>query len=266
MHTVHIDDPEDARVAPYATLRDGELGGAHRAEHGVFVAEGPEPVRELVASAYEVDSLLVEERRLGKVAGLLDGTTPTVYVARREVFRAIVRFRLHQGIVALGLRRPPVPFEQALRGATTVAAFEEINDLENLGVVCRTARALAADAIVLGPHSCDPLYRRCVRVSMGHVLHLPLAASRPWPQGVHDLAAAGLRTVALATGPDAVPLDEVAVGQPTAVLLGGEGPGLTDAAIEAADVVARIPMAPGVDSLNVGVAASIALHHLTPLR
>lgn len=262
MHTISIDDPADPRVAPYATLRDGELGGAHRAEHGVFVAEGPEPVRELVASTYEVDSLLVERRRIDQVDELLDGTTPTVYVAERPVFRGIVRFRMTQGIVALGLRQLPVPVATAVEGATTVVAFEQVNDLENLGVACRSARALGADAIVLGPHSCDPLYRRCVRVSMGHVLHLPLAEGRAWPEGVQDLAAAGLRTVALATSPDAVPLREVPVGEPTAVLLGAEGPGLTDAALDAADVVARIPMRPAVDSLNVGVAASIALHHL----
>ena len=245
-------------------MRDGELGGLQRADHGVFVAEGPNPVRELLASDYGVESLLVERRRLDRAAELLAGHDVLVHVADRSVFRAIVRFRLHQGIVALGLRQPPADLGKVAAGASLVAAFEEVNDHENLGVVFRSARALGVDAVAFGPRSCDPLYRRCVRVSMGHVLHVPFATTAAWPTGVAELAEAGLRTVALATGDDAVPLDEVAVGIPTAVLLGAEGPGLTSAAVEAADVVARIPMAPGVDSLNVGVAASIAFHVLGP--
>lgn len=250
-------------MAEYATLRDGELGGMQRADHGVFVAEGPNPVRELLASDYGTESLLVERRRLDLARDLLDGRDDVlVYVAEREVFRAIVRFRLHQGVVALGLRQPPGVLDEVVRGATLVAAFEEINDHENLGVVFRSARALGVDAVAFGPRSCDPLYRRCVRVSMGHVLHVPYAGTQEWPQGVGQLREAGLRTLALDTAPAAVPLDQVPPGVPTAVLLGAEGPGLTDAVVDAADVVARIPMAPGVDSLNVGVAASIAFHVL----
>lgn len=264
LRTVTIDDPADPAVAEYATLRDGELGGMHRADHGVFVAEGPNPVRELLASGYGTESLLVEQRRLDLARELLGGRDVLVYVAKREVFRAIVRFKLHQGVVALGLRQPPGVLQDVVRGADLVAAFEEVNDHENLGVVFRSARALGVDAVAFGPRSCDPLYRRCVRVSMGHVLHVPHASTPDWPQGVGTLGDAGLRTVALATTPDAVPLDQVPTGMPTAVLLGAEGPGLTTAAVEAADVVARIPMAPGVDSLNVAVAASIAFHALGP--
>ncbi len=230
----------------------------------MFVVEGPNPVRELLASDYGVESLLVEQRRLDRAAALLGDRDVTVYVAERSVFRDIVRFRLHQGVVALGLRQPPAVLADAVRGAHLVAAFEEVNDHENLGVVFRSARALGVGAVAFGPRSCDPLYRRCVRVSMGHALHVPFATTAAWPQGVADLHDLGLRTVALATTEDAVPLDEVATGEPTAVLLGAEGPGLTPAAVEAADVVARIPMADGVDSLNVGVAASIAFHVLGP--
>lgn len=264
LRTVRIEDPTDPAVAEYATLRDGELGGMQRADHGVFVAEGRNPVRELLASDYGTESLLVEARRLDQVAGLLGGRDVLVYVAERDVFRAIVRFKLHQGIVGLGLRKAPGVLSEVVAGGELVAAFEEINDHENLGVVFRSARALGVDAVAFGPRSCDPLYRRCVRVSMGHVLHVPFATTAAWPRGVVDLHDQGLRTIALATSGDAVPLDEVPVGTPSAVLLGAEGPGLTQAAIDAADVVARIPMTPGVDSLNVGVAASIAFHALGP--
>lgn len=264
MRTVWVTDPADPAVAAYATLRDGELGGLHRRDLGVFVAEGPNPVRELLQSDYGTESLLVEEKRLEAARELVGDRDLTVYVAARDVFRGIVRFRLYQGIVALGLRRPPTSVEDAVAGATLVAAFEAINDHENLGVVFRSARALGVDALVLGPSCCDPLYRRSVRVSMGHALHMPFAVTEPWPAGVTQLHDAGLRTVALATTADAVPLDTLADGVPTALLLGAEGPGLTDEAVAAADVVARIPMAAGVDSLNVGVAASIAFHVLGP--
>lgn len=257
-----IQDPADPAVAAYATMRDGELGALQRADHGVFVVEGPNPVRELLASGFGVESLLVEERRLARAADLLGARQVPVYVAERAVFRAIVRFRLHQGIVALGLRASPARLEEAVAGASLVAALEEVNDHENLGVVFRSARALGVDAVALGPRSCDPLYRRCVRVSMGHVLHVPFATTREWPDGVADLQEQGLRTVALSTDAAAVPVDEVPTGLPTAVLLGAEGAGLTAAAVRVADVVARIPMAPGVDSLNVAVAASIAFHVL----
>ena len=264
LQTVAIDDPADPRVAAYATLRDGELGGMRRAGHGVFVVEGPNPVRELLDSDYATESLLVEERRLDLAADLLGRRDVPVYVAPRPVFRGIVRFRLHQGVVALGLRRPPGVLADVVAGSALLAAFEEVNDHENLGVVFRSARALGVDAVAFGPRSCDPLYRRCVRVSMGHALHVPFATTAPWPQGVDELRQLGLRTVALATSDRAVPIEEVATGIPTAVLLGAEGPGLTPAAVAAADVVARIPMAPGVDSLNVAVAASIAFHVLGP--
>ena len=262
MRTIEVVDPADERVAVYATLRDGELGGHTRREHGVFVVEGPNPVAELFASDYEPVSVFVERRRLDRVAGIVGDADVDVHVADRDVFRDVVRFRLHQGIVAVAARRPPTPVAEAVRGARLVAAFEAINDHENLGVVFRSARALGVDALLLGPRSCDPLYRRCVRVSMGHALHLPFATTEDWPAAVEDLAGRGLRTVALATSPGAVPLDELDAEVPSALLLGAEGPGLTPAAIEAADVVARIPMAPGVDSLNVGVAASIAFHVL----
>lgn len=264
LRTVRIDDPADPRVAEYATLRDGELGGMQRADHGVFVVEGPNPVHELLVSPFGTESLLVAERRLDAVEELVAGRDVLVYVAERSVFRGIVRFRMTQGIVALGLRQAPGDIADVARDAHLVAAFEEVNDHENLGVVFRSARALGVDGVAFGPRSCDPLYRRCVRVSMGHALHVPFATTADWPQGVRDLHDLGLRTVALAVGDDAVPLDQVATGEPTAVLLGAEGPGLTDEAIEAADVVARIPMADGVDSLNVGVAASIAFHVLGP--
>lgn len=259
---IEIGDPTDPRVAPYTTLRDGELGAHARRGRGVFVAEGPSPVRRLLDSGWGVDSLLVEERRAAEAAAWIGARDSEVdlYVASREVLRAIVRFRLHQGVVALGLRPAPRTVADVVDGARLVVAFEQVNDHENLGVVFRSAAALGADAVLLGPGSCDPLYRRCVRVSMGHVLDVPFAATGAWPDAVAALD--GLRTVALTPDAAVTAVDELADGAPSALLLGAEGPGLTPATMAAADVRARIPIAPGVDSLNVAVTASIALHVL----
>jgi tRNA G18 (ribose-2'-O)-methylase SpoU len=264
VRTITVTDRDDPDVAAYATMRDGALGALQRRDYGVFVVEGANPVRELVKSPYGIESLLIDQKRLALAEGVVGHLDVPVYVADRDLFRDIVKFRMTQGIVALGLRQAPLPLAATLAGARLVAAFEAINDHENMGVVARSARALGVDAIAYGPQCADPLYRRAVRVGMGHGLHVPFAHTDVWPAGVRQLADAGLRTVALALTDDAVPLDTLADGVPTAVLLGAEGPGLSDEAIAAADVVARIPMLEDVDSLNVGVAASIAFHVLGP--
>jgi tRNA G18 (ribose-2'-O)-methylase SpoU len=149
-----------------------------------------------------------------------------------------------------------------------VVVLEDCNDHENMGAIARSARALGADALVLSPTCADPLYRRCVRVSMGEVLHLGLVRSGPWPDALATLAGAGFTTLALTPAADAVELDsvEVAADDRVAVLLGAEGPGLSRAAMEAAERRVRIPIAPDVDSLNVGHAAAVALHHVAARR
>ena len=152
---------------------------------------------------------------------------------------------------------PSVP-ELVARSAH-LAVLEGINDHENLGGLFRNAAALRVDAVLLGPGCADPLYRRSVRVSMGHVLLVPFAPLRRWPADLQVLRAAGFRIVALTPAADATPLAQagVATGR-VAWVLGAEGPGLSAAALDAADLVVRIPMVPGVDSLNVATAAAIA--------
>jgi tRNA G18 (ribose-2'-O)-methylase SpoU len=148
-----------------------------------------------------------------------------------------------------------------LRAARLVAVLEGVNDHENLGALFRNAAALGVDAVLLGPRCSDPLYRRSVRVSMGHVLRVPFAElPGPWPESLDLLRAAGLQVAAL-TPAAAVPLTASGLrGERVAVLLGAEGPGLSAEALAAADVRVRIPMAAGVDSLNVATAAAVAFH------
>lgn len=263
---IRIDDPADPRLADYAALTDAELRKVYEREHGVLIAEGPNPVRELVASSYPVRSLLVADDRLDRVEALLDGLDAAVYVVTQALLHEVVRFKLHQGVIACGGRLPLLAASEVLEAARRIAVLEGLNDHENLGTLFRSARGLGVDGVLLGAGCADPLYRRSVRVSMGHVLHVPHARVDHLDAALPDLHAAGLRTVALTPDPNAMDLRdvEVADGDRVAFLLGAEGPGLTAAALQAAQVRARIPMHGGVDSLNVATAAAIAFHILGP--
>ncbi|APU17662.1 SpoU rRNA methylase family protein [Actinoalloteichus fjordicus] len=176
---------------------------------------------------------------------------------------SIVGFHLNRGVLAVADRAPRPSAEELLSTARTLAVLEGIGDHENLGALFRNAAALGIDGVLLGGGCADPLYRRSVRVSMGHVLRVPFAELRPWPDGLGALREAGFRVAALTPDASALPLShfELASGQ-GAVLLGSEGPGLTAEAMDWADLRVRIPMAVGVDSLNVATAAAIAFHHL----
>jgi tRNA G18 (ribose-2'-O)-methylase SpoU len=215
-----------------------------------------------------------------------------VYVAGRQVFDGIAGFPVHRGVLALAGRRPPPDPMAVVARVASVVVVEGVNDHENLGAIFRNAAALGAGAVLLDPVCCDPLYRRSVRVSVGQVLRLPFSRLAPWPGALTTLRAAGFAVVALdPTAPEAIDAAVLGLGRrpqrdpstgpdrrsesgaatkpaqfsaPTrlAVLVGAEGSGLTEGARRAASHRVRIPMAPGVDSLNVATALAIALHRL----
>lgn len=259
---MRIEDVDDPRVADYRALSDPELRKRYENRRGVFIAEGPHAVRQLLASRYPVRSVLLDERRLDEVGPELAGRELDVLVAPRGLVYEIVAFPLHQGVIACGDRLPVRHAPDVVAGARRVLVLDAMNDHENMGATFRTARALAVDAVLLGPRCADPLYRRCVRVSMGHVLHVPHAPVPELPGGYEVARAAGLTIVALTPDPAAPAIDEVDADRPLALVLGAEGPGLSPDAAAAADERARIPIAPEVDSLNVTMAAGISLHAL----
>jgi tRNA G18 (ribose-2'-O)-methylase SpoU len=263
---IPITDPADPRLGDYAALTDARLRKRYEHEHGVLIAEGPNPVRELVGSRYPLRSVLVTEERLPFLASLPGALEVPIYVTAREVLYELVRFRLHQGVLACGGRLAPDEPAQVLAEARRVSVLEGLNDHENLGTLFRTIRGLGGDGVLLGPGCADPLYRRSVRVSMGHVLHVPFARVPTIAAGLAQLHAAGFTTIGLTPDPTAVDLRdvEVAVDQRVAVLLGAEGPGLSDAALDGAQLRVRIPMHAGVDSLNVAAAGAIALQAVAP--
>jgi tRNA G18 (ribose-2'-O)-methylase SpoU len=266
----HLDDPSDPTLGDYAALTDPALRKRYENQRGVFIAEGPNPVRELVASPYPVRSLLLAEERVGEVADVLIDVSAPVYVVPREVLYELVRFPLHQGVLGCGVRQDPPTVDEVVHGARRLLVLEGLNDHENLGTLFRSARGLGTQGVLLGPGCADPLYRRSVRVSMGHVLRLPFTRVDGEVSALLEaLHGRGVTTVALTTDPGAADLRTVAseLGEaPVAVLLGAEGPGLSDAAVAGSHVAARIPMYAGVDSLNVAAAGAIAMHEFGPHR
>lgn len=269
---VPVDDPGDERVADYRHLTDAALRRLREepgpgGRHGIFVTEGALAIRRLLRSDYRVRSVLVTPAQLGALADDLAGLDAPVYVAGRAVMAAVAGFDVHRGALASADRRPLPPPEALFARARRVAVLEEVNDHENLGGTFRNAAAFGLDAVLLCPRCADPLYRRSVRVSVGHVLGVPFARLDPWPGALGALRDAGFALVALTPDPTAEPLrrlDPASLGR-VALLLGAEGPGLSAAALARADRRVRIPMAPGVDSLNVAAASAVAFAHLADL-
>ena len=221
-------------------------------------------MRLLLPSPWPLLSLLLRRERVTAMADVVAGAEAVgapVYVAGQASFDRIAGFPVHRGVLALAARRPPLDPIRLLAGAAAVVVVEGVNDHENLGSIFRNAAALGAGAVLLDPSCCDPLYRRSIRVSVGHVLNVPFARLRPWPAALAEVVAAGFTLVAMdPAAPGTV--EAVQPGRRVALLVGAEGSGLSPGAAALATHRVRIPMAAGVDSLNVATAVAIGLHRL----
>ena len=270
---IEIRDRADPRVADFRDLAHADRRPDQPRGRGLVIAEGVPVVQRLLASPYSVRAVLGVAPRLEALAADLAAAPAPVYLASAEVMAEVVGFHLNRGVLASADRLPSRPVDELIRAAGLIAVLEGVNDHENLGSIFRNAAALGVDAVLLGPNCADPLYRRAVRVSMGHVLAVPfteLAASpsfAEWPAAIARLQAAGFAVMALTPRPEARPLGDLDPARyaRSAVLLGAEGPGLSEAALSAAELRVRIPMRAGVDSLNVATAAAIAFAHFEPL-
>jgi tRNA G18 (ribose-2'-O)-methylase SpoU len=245
---------DDPRLDDYRELTAAGRRQRVEAERGIFVAEGVLAIRALLRSQYPVRSVLATSER----AAVLGEVDAPVYVASLDTLRAVTGFDLHRGAVAIGERLPLPDPAEILTAARRVAVLEGINDHENLGSIFRSAAAFGIDAVLLDATCADPLYRRAVRVSLGHVLHVPFTCVAQ----ATEVARHGYTVVALTPSDDAEPIDALAADAPDrlALVLGAEGPGLRSATLHAAHRRVRIPMSESVDSLNVAVAAAIAFH------
>jgi tRNA G18 (ribose-2'-O)-methylase SpoU len=259
-----VTDAADERLADYVALTDVALRSRHEPEAGLYIAESSTVLGRALAAGHRPRSVLLAPRWLPDVLAMLaaapgDGDV-AVYVAEEPVLEAITGFHVHRGALA-AMHRPALPaLGDVLAGARRVAVLEDIVDHTNVGAAFRSAAALGVDAVLVTPRCADPLYRRSVRVSMGTVFQVPWTRIDPWPDGVDDLRAAGFVVAALALSDESISLDDLVADPPErlALVLGAEGDGLKARTIASADLVVRIPMAGGVDSLNVAAAAAVA--------
>lgn len=277
---IHLDDADDPRLADYTRLTDVALRRRLETERGLYMAESSKVIARAVGAGHTPRSFLMAERHHEEmrpvIAGAIgcdgrdDGGQVPVFLAPEPLLEAIAGFHLHRGALA-AMHRPALPGVGELlasarggRGARRVAVLEDLVDHTNVGAAFRSAAALGMDAVLVTPRCADPLYRRSVRVSMGTVFQVPWTRVESWP-GLGPLHDAGFTVAALALTDDSVSLEDFAAspactgaGSRVALVLGTEGDGLSRGALAAADVVVRIPMAGGVDSLNVAAAAAVA--------
>jgi tRNA G18 (ribose-2'-O)-methylase SpoU len=258
-----ITDPDDPRVADYRALTDIELRTRWEPPHGLFIAEGELVLRRALRADYRPRSILIDAKRIDQLAGVADTDAP-VLCASQEVLEQVTGFHVHRGVLASFHRRQlPSPAE-VLNTSRRLAVLEDLNNHTNLGAVFRNAAALGIDGVLLSPSCADPLYRRSVRVSMGEVFAVPYAKISPWPAALAEVRAAGFRVLALTPAHDAVSIRRLSPEhrQRSALILGAEGSGLTEAAMRLSDARVVIPMRRGVDSLNVAAAAAVAFWEL----
>jgi tRNA G18 (ribose-2'-O)-methylase SpoU len=258
---VEVSDPADPRLADYRDLRDVELRKHLEAEHGLFLAEGEKVVRRAVEAGHRARSFLMAPRWVDGLADVLATSEAPCYVVSEALAEEVTGFHVHRGALASLERRPLPAVESVLEGARSVLVLEEIVDHTNVGAIFRSGAALGFDAVLLAPRCADPLYRRSVKVAMGAVFALPWTRLPDWYDAMPALSARGFTTVALTLAEDAVPVEDAVAGvDRLALVLGSEGHGLSPRWEETADRRAIIPMAAGIDSLNVAAATAVACY------
>jgi len=263
---IPIDDPDDPRVAAYRDIKERDLVG----RQGLFIAEGETVLRALVRDAPgRVASLLIDGKRAAKLADLFDALPDDVpvYGVGQAVLDAIAGFHLHRGVLAVGVKPPPLSAEALLARAgaraptgAIVLVLMGIANHDNLGGIFRNAAAFGVEGVILDSDCCDRFYRKAIRVSSGATLSMPTAVLAPGEDVVDLLQGHGFQALALSPSADET-LARLVPPPRTAVLLGAEGPGLSAAVMARARTVG-IPMAGGFDSLNVATTSGIVLHHL----
>ncbi len=284
-----IHDPNDPRIEPYRNQKDAWLKASHNpealgqpAKDPLFISEGSLVLEHHINSPYKLHSVLIAENKLQAHADLLAKIPEDVpiYTASRSILDQITGYPIHRGLLAAGIRPPQSApqskeprLDDLLQSSRALVILEDLANHDNLGSVFRSVAALCGSRvpILLSHKCCDPLYRKALRVSMGHALTIPFAYLPPeknWPAIVTTVKAAGFTTLAMTPANDALDIDQYIQNRPPdqkiAILLGAEGPGLTQIAMNASDLKVKIPLASSADSLNISVAAAVALHRLIP--
>jgi len=264
---IEITDFSAPELDMFARLTERELYHKNVPDNGIFIAESPNVIHRALDAGYEPLALLMEKDHVrGKAKDVVErcGDIP-LYTSTMEVLTELTGFQLTRGVLCAMRRKTVLTVDEALRGAKRVTVLEEVVNPTNLGAIFRSAAALGMDAVLLTPGCTDPLYRRCVRVSMGTVFQIPWAriGDEPgdWPDpAMSILKERGFTTVAMALHDDTLEIDDPAISSrdKLAVIMGTEGDGLSSDTIASCDYTAKIPMFHGVDSLNVAAASAVA--------
>lgn len=274
VNIIEISNLNLPELAVYAELSEGQLLNRHEPEKGLFIAESPKVVLRALDAGYEPVSLLVENRLLtaeDETGEILQkcGDIP-VYTAEFDVLTQITGFKLTRGMLCAMHRKPLPSPEEICRNTSRIAILEDVMNPTNVGAIFRSAAALHMDAVLLTPFCSNPLYRRAIRVSMGNVFLIPWTFLDEkyvsWKEnGVEYLRSLGFATASMAISDDSVSISDLALKreEKLAIILGTESDGLSEKTIADSDYTVKIPMSPGVDSLNVAAASAVAFWELT---
>ena len=253
---VEIGSLDDPRLADYSHRTDVAL---KKTGGGIYIAESALVLERALRAGHEPRSVLALGSAVDEALTLVGDRDIPVFSGPPELLEQLTGYLLHRGLIA-SMNRPVLPTpESLLATARRVVILENVADPTNVGAIFRSVGAIGADAVLVTPRCSDPFYRRAIRVSMGTVLQVPWARVGDWASTRELLTASGFQVAAFALSPDAVSLRDFVAPERLALVLGAEGEGLTPEALDAADVVVQIPMAHGIDSLNVAAAAAVAM-------
>ena len=264
MAIIEISSLHEKDLEVFSTLTEAQLRMELEPEKGLFIAESPKVIRVALDAGWEPTALLCERKHItGDAKDIVERLSSRVpiYTGSRELLTELTGYTLTRGVLCAMRRKPMPAVETILKNARRIVVIEGVTDTTNIGAIFRSAAALGIDAVILTRDTCDPLNRRAVRVSMGSVFLVPWT----WIDGpVSQLKDYGFRTAAMALCEDSISLDDTRLKQEErlAIIMGTEGDGLPYQTIEEADYTVRIPMAHGVDSLNVAAAAAVAFWEL----
>lgn len=267
MRIEEIKTLDDERVSIFSRLTEAQLRMELEPEKGLFIAESPKVIRVALDAGWEPTALLCEKKHIaGDAQDIIARLAPDVpvYTGNRELLTQLTGYTLTRGVLCAMRRRKMPELEAVLKDAHRVVVIEGVTDTTNIGAIFRSAAALGIDAVLLTRDACDPLNRRAVRVSMGSVFLVPWTWLDKPILSLHDY---GFRTAAMALCDDSISLDDpqLAEEEHLAIIMGTEGDGLPQRTISEADYTVKIPMAHGVDSLNVAAAAAVAFWQLRKL-
>lgn len=270
MKLIEITDYNSKELDIFARTSEAALANLYAPDGGIFIAESPKVIERALAAGYEPESILAQRGQLSGEGGYIFDMCPDVpvYTAPMDVLTKITGFKLTRGMLCAMKRRTLPGMDEICNGAARLALLENVVNPTNIGAIFRSAAALGIDGILLTPGCADPLYRRAARVSMGTVFQIPwtyIDKTVKWPEeGMASLHDMGFKTAAFALHDDSASIDDdrLMSEERLVIILGTEGDGLADVTIADCDYTVKIPMAHGVDSLNVAAASAVAFWQL----